>query len=407
MNHSRTLGIAVLAFALSASACGDDPVVDPDPEFPLQFERVTFDVAFPTFITAVPGATGEFLIAEHGGTVHHVRITGDSALTLGTFEVPDVVQRGDCGLLSVTFDPSWLENRYVFATHCSTDLSSRVVRLRFDGAAYEGVTESATLILDVAAVVDITTRNAFVHSIGNPLFEADGTMVVAIGDKASEDGQDLSNLAASLLRIIPSREEGVEGYTIPAGNEVPGALPEVYAYGLRNAWRIAHDSMGRVWAADVGAGMTEEVNLVTSAGQNYGWMICEGVCSMSQPEITDPLLFWDHEDERHPYFMEDAESEPTARRSAWVAESPLGLPDLYDGLLQDTTLFGDLCLGWVRGARANAAGDVVSDVNLGHLPHVVSWAFNSDGVGYVLTFGSCDADMELEPAGLWRATLAQ
>lgn len=99
------------------------------------------------------------------------------------------------------------------------------------------------------------------------------------------NAQDLTKILGKMLRIDPLGTNGPGGqYGIPADNpfvlaDVPGVdeRKEIYAYGLRNAWRFSFDSGGshRLFLADVGQGNFEEINLIT-AGGNYGWRRFEG-----------------------------------------------------------------------------------------------------------------------------------
>lgn len=99
------------------------------------------------------------------------------------------------------------------------------------------------------------------------------------------NAQDLTKLLGKMLRIDPLGNNGPGGqYGIPSDNpfvlaDVPGVdeRKEIYAYGLRNAWRFSFDSGGshRLFLADVGQGNFEEINLIT-AGGNYGWRRFEG-----------------------------------------------------------------------------------------------------------------------------------
>ncbi|PRC60121.1 PKD domain-containing protein, partial [Mycobacterium sp. ITM-2017-0098] len=76
--------------------------------------------------------------------------------------------------------------------------------------------------------------------------------------------------------------------SIPATNPViNGSRTHVYAYGLRNPFRLTFTPTGGLLVADVGAAAFEEVNKVT-AGGNYGWPSSEGVCTSSCTGKTDP-----------------------------------------------------------------------------------------------------------------------
>jgi hypothetical protein len=55
-----------------------------------------------------------------------------------------------------------------------------------------------------------------------------------------------------------------------------GGADEIYAYSLRNPWRFFFDrSTGDLYAADVGQGAVEKIDIITLGG-NYGWRIWEG-----------------------------------------------------------------------------------------------------------------------------------
>lgn len=97
-----------------------------------------------------------------------------------------------------------------------------------------------------------------------------------------------STLLGSLLRIDVDHSDPYRGtaYAIPPDNPFineSNAKPEIYAYGLRNAWRCSVDrgdretgeGRGQIFCGDVGQNKIEEINLIVNGG-NYGWRAYEG-----------------------------------------------------------------------------------------------------------------------------------
>lgn len=374
------------------------------PVLGIGFEPIALppEVVLPTASAFLPDGT--MLVAAHDGVVHHLAIEGDAARLLGGFSIADddFLQSGDCGLLQIEVDPRWSENHFLWLGHCGAAAETVIRRVTFDGATYDGVVDTSAEILRVWQRL-----NAANHSIGQIGFEEDGvTMWAFLGDKASAEGQRTNLLLAVLVRIVPSRDPEGRGYVPAVGNPFDGTTldrPETYAWGLRYGWRATRDRLGRIWVGDVGETEAEEIDLVTGPGQNFGWSACEGPCDPPRPEMIDPLLYWRRSDTSHPYYADDPDTRPSFRRVAWVGEvyRP-DASDRYRGFLDDRVPFGDICLGWVRGAWADETGAVVYDEPWGHLPHLTSWEQAPDGWVYATVFGSCDALDLFDEAGLYR-----
>ena len=92
-------------------------------------------------------------------------------------------------------------------------------------------------------------------------------------------------------------------YAIPRDNPFvgqPKARGEIWAYGLRNVWRMSFDrKTGTLWAGDVGQDLWEEINLITRGG-NYGWNLREARHKFGKngsgpsPDLIEPIWEYDH-----------------------------------------------------------------------------------------------------------------
>jgi len=146
------------------------------------------------------------------------------------------------------------------------------------------------------------------HNGGTLAFGPDGYLYIALGDGGKggdpfKNGQNLGTFNGSILRIDVDHRNGDKNYAIPADNpfvKTENALPEIYAYGFRNVWRLSFDlKTGKLYAADVGQKLWEEINIVTKGG-NYGWNLREGKHpyeggSGPKPHLIEPIFEYHHD----------------------------------------------------------------------------------------------------------------
>lgn len=200
------------------------------------------------------------VVAEKAGAIKLVENGTVRAQPLITLPVSTLGERGISGL---AVDPDFAENGYLYVAYTNTNVRNRLSRL-----TVVGNTAGAELVL-----LQSDEPSAVNHHGGALGFGQDGKLYWGVGDNGfGANSQDLTNIHGKILRLNPDG-------TVPSDNPElgPGALPHIYAYGLRNPFRLNFTPDGGLLVADVGAASFEEVNLVT-AGGNYGWPAAEGVC---------------------------------------------------------------------------------------------------------------------------------
>ncbi|ALR29979.1 cadherin [Chryseobacterium sp. IHB B 17019] len=234
---------------------------------------------------------GIIKIVQPNGTVNPTNFLNiSSKITYG----------GERGLLGLAFHPQYSTNGYFFVYYNDTDGNIAVARYTRSSNPDVADPNSEKLIITQSKPFDN-------HNGGSIHFAPDGYLWVVTGDGGSggdpnNNAQNKNSLLGKLLRLDIN---STGPYNIPPGNPFVGVdgADEVWAYGLRNAWKFNFDTVsGNVMIADVGQGQFEEINRVplTQAGVNYGWRCYEGnntyntAGCAAQSTMTFPVAVYDH-----------------------------------------------------------------------------------------------------------------
>jgi glucose/arabinose dehydrogenase len=238
---------------------------------------------------------GRLFVADANGRILVYAVTETGPLTpLGTFlDIRDrVLCCGERGLLGLAFHPDYGTNGYFVVYYTRKD-DGDVVIARFrvaTDASGAPITDSNTADPGSESILLTIEHSIHTnHNGGGLAFALDGYLYAAVGDGGGggdplQSGQNLGTLLGKVLRLALDVSGGSAPYhTIPSSNPFvasAGARPEIWAWGLRNPWRISFDRLtGDLFIADVGQGNREEVNFQPAGadgGANYGWPRMEG-----------------------------------------------------------------------------------------------------------------------------------
>jgi len=226
---------------------------------------------------------GRIYVARQMGNID---IVADSATVLAPsfLDISSrVVYSGERGLLGFALDPDYAQNGhfYINYVHPSGPFgTSRISRFTRDVTDPNRADPASEVVL-----IALEQPNA-IHQAGGLAFGPDGYLYCALGDGGGADdpndyGQDPTTLFGTVLRIKP---EADGTYSIPPDNPFAGSpngeRPEIWAYGLRNPFRIGIDPLnGDLWIAAVGPQRWEEIDRWPgglNTGPNFGWRCYEG-----------------------------------------------------------------------------------------------------------------------------------
>ena len=321
--RARSTGVLALAAASALVAAVLAPVaVSPPPAdsaVPPGFtDQLVTTVPRPTSISFTPDGRG--VITTQTGTVRILTAAGTlvptAALTLGT----RVCTNNERGAVGSAVDPQFTTNRFVyvywtfakFGACGTTGTNTPVNRLARYVLGDNNVINPAS---EVILLDNIPSPTGF-HNSGDLEFGKDGFLYVTVGEGGQgQQARRMDLFAGKVLRITRDGTPAPGNPFLGAGSDpcgLDGTNPggqtcqEIYATGLRNPFRMAHNpntspGVVEVFVNDVGQNNYEEVNRL-APGADYGWNLREGPCVYGQPDscgappanLTNPIYSYRH-----------------------------------------------------------------------------------------------------------------
>ncbi|WP_243695264.1 PQQ-dependent sugar dehydrogenase [Agromyces protaetiae] len=338
-----------------------------------------------THLDEVPDGSGRLMVPDNNGTLYLVnKTTGQYSAYL------DVRQRFvdnfhnsaglGTGLGSAEFHPGFAQNGLFYTVHTEggTALQQDAPDFpAFGNTAYHSVVTEWKATNPAANVFAGTQREIMripfpgqVHTVQQIAFNPTvgpgdpdyGKLYLLVGDGGSGVGngnpQNLAMPHGKIFRIDPAGRNSANGeYGIPPDNPFlgrPGALPELYAVGMRDPHRISWDPGGdhTMYLGHIGEWQVESVYAV-EPGDNFGWSVREGPFLANNRQIF-PLPLDDAQfGFTYPVAAYDHNRDPGQTGDAGVA---LNGGFVYRGAIQALRgryLFTDLVRGWVLSTNAS------------------------------------------------------
>ncbi|MEO1451102.1 MAG: ThuA domain-containing protein, partial [Bacteroidota bacterium] len=250
----------------------------------------------PIALAVLPDSRVLFL--ERAGKVKLYEPATGALTTAANFNVD--ANRED-GLLGIVLDPDFRTNRFLYLFYSPAGGAPRQYVSRFEFRDGE-IDKSSEVIMMTIPV----QRQDCCHSGGDLEFDTEGNLYISVGDNTNPfqsdgytpiderpgrqnfDAQGTSSntqdLRGKILRIKPM-PDGT--YTIPSDNlfsDPNEGLPEIYAMGVRNPFRMTVSPDGYLYFGDVGPDAQtdngnrgpkghDEFNRTQEAG-HFGWPYC-------------------------------------------------------------------------------------------------------------------------------------
>jgi glucose/arabinose dehydrogenase len=335
----------------------------------------------PLVVTHAGDGSGRRFVLDQSGMIHVIDHEAREARLF--LDIRDRTRpwkkSNEEGLLGIAFHPRFVDTGefYLCYSPIEEPQVERVSRFRVSKHDAQRADPSSE---EVVLRIEQPFPN---HNGGSIAFGTDGHLYVGLGDGGSrndplDNAQNLATVLGKILRIDIDRRDSGKAYAIPSDNPFvgrSGAAAEIWAYGFRNPWQLACDPVtGRLWVADVGQDLQEEIDVVVRGG-NYGWRRREGTHPFGNDDPPEPVV------------------EPVWEYDHQVGKSITGGCVVRGGRVPEIEgryLYGDFVSGrlWALAIDAASGADMSGVSNMGipwnGLP-IFGFGLDEEGTAYVTT----------------------
>lgn len=305
------LTLITTSYAFFRAAAESEVLRAPD------IQLVEFATGFDQPVDIAHAGDDRLFVVEQKGKIRIMN--GDGTILPTPFLDLESIENKVCplnqgGLLGLAFHPDYTTNGYFFVNYTTpregtcdinSDINSHISRFQVNSSDSDrNVADPNSELVVLVLEQPLGDNNGGDLAFG----PQDGHLYIPTGDGGTEGGgigdaqnraQDRNSLFGKILRLDPSLDANVNqanpAYTIPADNPFvndPNTRDEIWAFGLRNPWRLSFDRQtGDMYVGDVGLGQREEINFQpasSTGGENYGWRCYEGSQAYNTTDCNAP-----------------------------------------------------------------------------------------------------------------------
>lgn len=258
-----------------------------------RIETVADGLEHPWAVAKLPD--GDFLVTERGGKVFRIGKNGSKTEIGG---VPEVVVKGQGGLLDIALHPDYAQTGWIYLSYSKPAGKGALTAVARAKLKDDRLCE-LEMVFDPPAAQATPSP---VHFGCRLAFDGRGHLFFSIGDRGAaanpqNPAQSLSSVTGKIHRVY------YDG-SIPENNPFASrkdAIPSIWAFGVRNPQGLVYDTAsGRLWETEHGPRGGDELNIIRK-GANYGWPLATYGINYngttiseyaSLPGMEDPVVQW-------------------------------------------------------------------------------------------------------------------